>query len=93
MSHFSTPGLDTSIPQELSDLNQAIGRLSGENREALEPHLRRVIEASHRRKKVLQLVQEALSQLRMDMKYLMFDLEATRRERDGLQEQLDRLSE
>jgi hypothetical protein len=28
------------------------------------------------------LIQEALSQLRMDMKYLMFDLEATRRERD-----------
>jgi hypothetical protein len=27
-------------------------------------------------------VQDALSQLRLDMKYLMFDLEATRRERD-----------
>jgi hypothetical protein len=27
-------------------------------------------------------VQEALGQLRLDMKYLMFDLEATRRERD-----------
>jgi hypothetical protein len=31
----------------------------------------------------LTLVQDALSQLRLDMKYLMFDLEATRRERDG----------
>ena len=31
--------------------------------------------------------QEALSQLRLDMKYLIFDLEATRRERDdALQE-------
>jgi len=29
------------------------------------------------------LVQEALSQLRLDMKYLVFDLEATRRERDA----------
>jgi hypothetical protein len=29
-------------------------------------------------------VQEALSQLRLDMKYLVFDLEATRRERDEL---------
>jgi hypothetical protein len=27
-------------------------------------------------------VQEALSQLRLDMKYLLFDLEATRRERN-----------
>ena len=31
---------------------------------------------------ILALVQEALGQLRLDMKYLMFDLEATRRERD-----------
>jgi len=35
-----------------------------------------------RRTYVLSLVREALSQLRVDMKYLIFDLEATRRERD-----------
>ena len=32
-------------------------------------------------------MQEALSQLRLDMKYLVFDLEATRRERDALKPQ------
>ena len=37
-----------------------------------------------RRRRILNLVQEALSQLRLDMKYLVFDLEATRRERDAL---------
>jgi hypothetical protein len=37
----------------------------------------------------LTLVQEALSQLRLDMKYLVFDLEATRRERDALRNQSD----
>jgi len=35
-----------------------------------------------RRRRILCLVQEALGQLRVDMKYLMFDLECTRRERD-----------
>ena len=30
----------------------------------------------------------ALSQLRLDIKYLMFDLEVTRRERDALRDQL-----
>jgi hypothetical protein len=30
-----------------------------------------------------------LSQLRLDMKYLMFDLEATRRERDALNDEFD----
>lgn len=42
-----------------------------------------IIEEQHkRRSKILNIVQEALSQLRLDMKYLVFDLEATRRERD-----------
>jgi hypothetical protein len=43
-----------------------------------------VLESTKRRRRILGLVQDALSQLRLDMKYLMFDLEATRRERDEL---------
>ncbi len=43
----------------------------------------RVVESTRRRRRILTLVQEALSQLRLDMKYLVFDLEATRRERDA----------
>ncbi|MFO0943401.1 MAG: hypothetical protein U0930_21920 [Pirellulales bacterium] len=46
------------------------------------PALRRVTESSVRRRRILTLVQEALGQLRLDMKYLVFDLEATRRRRD-----------
>ena len=42
----------------------------------------RVIDSTKRRRRILSLVQDALSQLRLDMKYLAFDLEATRRERD-----------
>jgi hypothetical protein len=44
----------------------------------------RVVESTKRRRRILNLVQEALSQLRLDIKYLVFDLEATRRERDAL---------
>ena len=44
----------------------------------------RVVDSTKRRRRILNLVQEALSQLRLDMKYLVFDLEATRRERDEL---------
>lgn len=47
----------------------------------------RVAEANRRRRRILDLVQEALSQLRVDMKYLLFDLECTRRERDALKGQ------
>ena len=42
------------------------------------------------RKRTLELVQEALSQLCVDVKYLIFDLEATRRERDEFKYQLEK---
>jgi len=45
-------------------------------------------EGDTRRKGTLQLIQEALNQLRLDVSYLTFDLEATRRERDALKAKL-----
>jgi hypothetical protein len=75
---------DRELPRELADLQDALADLPPVYREQVEPLLERVIESTHRRRRILQLVQEALSQLRLDMKYLMFDLEATRRERDAL---------
>jgi hypothetical protein len=47
-----------------------------------------VVDSVRRRRRILALVQDALSQLRLDIKYLMFDLEVTRRERDALRDQL-----
>jgi hypothetical protein len=44
-----------------------------------------VLNANNKRRKIaLNLIREALGQLRLDLKYLAFDLEATRRERDEL---------
>jgi len=77
------------LPKEIVDLVGAIGELPGDVRERLEPVLVRVVESTKRRRRILQLVQDALSQLRLDMKYLMFDLEATRRERDDYRRQLE----
>lgn len=76
------------IPADLLELTQAIEALPIEQRVRLLPSLRRVTESSVRRRRILTLVQEALGQLRLDMKYLVFDLEATRRERDEFQQQL-----
>lgn len=71
-----------SLPMDLNDLIAAVRELPEEHREKLENPLNRVVEYTRRRRRILNLIQEALSQLRLDMKYLMFDLEATRRERD-----------
>jgi len=48
-----------------------------------------LVNVNVRRGKILTLVKEALQQLRLDMKYLAYDLECTRRERDALQAKLD----
>lgn len=78
-----------ALSPEISDLVAGVSQLPLEARARLEPALNRVVEGVQRRKRILSLVQEALSQLRLDMKYLMFDLEATRRERDALQAELE----
>lgn len=77
------------MPRDMQELLTAIEALPAEHRNNLEPMARRVAESTKRRRRILNLVQEALSQLRLDMKYLVFDLEATRRERDELRERLD----
>ncbi len=77
------------IPREVLDLAEAIATLPAEYRQAIDPILGRVIDSNRRRRRILSLVQDALSQLRLDMKYLAFDLEATRRERDDFRRKLD----
>lgn len=76
------------IPREVLDLIDVVNTLPTEHRTALEPFLTRVIDSNRRRRRILLLVQDALGQLRLDMKYLAFDLEATRRERDEYRRKL-----
>jgi hypothetical protein len=70
------------LPADLLRLAATIRALPDDCSQEVLPALDRVIESTKRRRRILTLVQDALSQLRLDMKYLMFDLEATRRERD-----------
>ena len=77
------------MPPEIAELAAAVNQLPPESRGKINPLMTRVIESTKRRRRILGLVQDALSQLRLDMKYLMFDLEATRRERDDYRRQLE----
>ncbi len=80
------------LPSDLKQLLAAVASLPGNQSAELRPYLDRVVESTSRRRRILTLVQDALGQLRLDMKYLMFDLEATRRERNELQEKLNHLT-
>lgn len=84
----ASPRIDATttdeLPKDVAELAAAIAALPAEHRSMIEPLMFRVVDSTKRRRRILNLVQEALSQLRLDMKYLVFDLEATRRERDAL---------
>lgn len=80
---------DEELPRELVELGQRIAALPTHWQKDLNVAYGRVIESVRRRRRILSLVQEALAQLRLDIKYLMFDLEVTREERDQLREQLE----
>ncbi|MDA1230312.1 MAG: transcriptional regulator [Planctomycetota bacterium] len=88
-SNQTSPAETNSLPAEMMDLADLIDSLGGPEKRAISVAYDRVAESILRRRRILNLVQEALSQLRLDVKYLMFDLETTRRERDQLQSQLE----
>jgi hypothetical protein len=77
------------IPNEIAELVATIQQLPVESQRQVASSLERVVESTKRRRRILNLVQDALGQLRLDMKYLMFDLEATRRERDDYRRQVE----
>ncbi|MFK7819810.1 MAG: transcriptional regulator [Planctomycetaceae bacterium] len=82
------------VPTELRDLASTIAQCSALTPQVKGPlcrSLNRVIDMVIRRRRILDLVQEALAQLRLDVKYLMFDLEVTRRERDEFKARIDEL--
>ena len=91
MSQVQRTALETAeeLPADLIQLADVVAQLPAEYRRNLEPLLNRVMDSTRRRRRILTLVQDALSQLRLDMKYLMFDLEATRRERDEYRAQFE----
>ncbi|REJ85917.1 MAG: transcriptional regulator [Planctomycetota bacterium] len=89
---FPDENTPRGLPRELIDLGQRIAALPEPQYRELEQAYSRVVDCVRRRRRILELVQEALAQLRLDIKYLMFDLEVTRQERDELKAELDEIN-
>ena len=90
MNKSRLPGdASDELPRELIELGKRISVIPVSHQRDLETVYNQVVDSVRRRRRILALVQEALSQLRLDIKYLMFDLEVTRRERDSLKEKLE----
>ena len=77
------------LPAELVELRQQLDRLPLPIREKLVPLCERAGHFTRLQSKLVRIAQDAVDQLHLDTKYLLFDLEATRRERDELRRLLD----
>jgi len=66
----------------LTELLRLVDDLPAEHRPNFYTILDRLVACVERRQRMLGYVQDSLNQMSLDLKYLIFDLEATRRERD-----------
>ncbi|MBY0311218.1 MAG: hypothetical protein K2W85_04035 [Phycisphaerales bacterium] len=74
---------------KLSDLMQQLDSLPGPAREQIQNLAQETRDRHARMKKTVGELQESLDYLRLSVKYLVFDLEATRRENQYLRKLLD----
>ena len=75
------------LPQDVRNLLAKLQELPLEYQAMLQPFAEDLVRGTQRRREIFSLIQESVAQLRLDMKYLIFDLEATRRERDACRKQ------
>ncbi len=81
------------LPQELIELANSLELLPRGLRETLTPLCDRVCHFTRLQTRLVKIAQDAVDQLQLDIKYLLFDVEVTRRERDALRQELDEQSE
>jgi hypothetical protein len=77
------------LPQELAELSNRLDLLPRTLRESLVPLCDRVCHFTRLQSRLVKIAQDAVDQLQLDIKYLLFDVEVTRRERDALRQELE----
>jgi hypothetical protein len=84
----STQWRQDQIPAEFTELSKQLEQLPFHLRQRFLPLCERVQHYTRLHNRLLSIAQEAVDQLQLEVKYLQFDLEATRRERDALAREL-----
>ncbi|MCW5754238.1 MAG: hypothetical protein KIT24_05970 [Phycisphaeraceae bacterium] len=83
---------EQEFQSKLGELIKQIGELPEEDRKRLEQLAGETKERHEKMRSTLAGLQESLDYLRLSVKYLVFDLEATRRENQYLRKMLERQS-
>jgi hypothetical protein len=79
------------LPPEIAELRAQVELLPRASRDRLVPLCDRLAHFVHLQARLIRIAQDAIDQLHLDNRYLNFDVEATRRERDALQQELENL--
>jgi hypothetical protein len=77
------------LPPELMELRTGVQALPEKIRQQLLPLCEKLGQVSRLQSRMVRIAQDAVDQLQFDIKYLVFDLEATRRERDTYKQQIE----
>lgn len=88
----ASPDLARNEVEELSEFLRLIDALPTGCRPDFYRALDRLVDGFERRQRILGYIQDSLTQMNLDLKYLVFDLEATRRERDEYRRQVEILT-
>ena len=81
---------EQDFQQKLGEMIEQIGGISPEKRESLTKLAEETKDRHARMKKTVSELQESLDYLRLSIKYVLFDLEATRRENQYLRKLLEK---
>ena len=85
---FNQPDPDT-IPAEIAALGDIISTFAYPEQKQLSACYQKIVKHSQRRIEILNMLTDSLSQMRLDAKLLLFDLDITREERDRAIAQLE----
>lgn len=84
---------EDTFQKKLAELVREIDNLPKEDRTKLEALVRQTKQRHAKLKETVSSLQESLDYLRLSVKYLLFDLEATRRENGYLRKMLEEQSD
>ncbi|GMU32370.1 MAG: hypothetical protein HS101_12350 [Planctomycetia bacterium] len=83
---------EANFQKKLADLVQEIGNIPEEDRAKLQTLAAQTKDRHEKLKQTVTSLQDSIDYLRLSIKYLLFDLEATRRENNYLRKMLEEQS-
>ncbi len=91
MNNLSVNWSKEHLPLELFELRKQIDGMPAALRDRVLVLCDRVCHFIRLQSRLVKIAQDTVDQLQLDLKYVQFDLEATRRERDAFRQDLEEL--